>query len=134
MSIRSVSVLGTIGFCSLIIGGCAGEGMMTSSGAASAPSDSGAAVQTDSLQACLARIPASASAGVRQVAEESCRRDEALRVSIVGAATAKSQDRAASGTQGDTLEACLARIPKDASAGQRMLAEESCRRDQANRR
>jgi hypothetical protein len=42
--------------------------------------------------------------------------------------------RAASGSAGDTLEACAARIPKDASDGQRMLAEESCRRDQAARR
>jgi hypothetical protein len=68
------------------------------------------------------------------VAEESCKRDEAVKMSIVGTATAKSHDRVASGTQGDTLEACMARIPKDASAGQRMLAEESCQRDQANRR
>jgi hypothetical protein len=34
----------------------------------------------------------------------------------------------------DSLNACMARIPKDATAGQRMLAEESCRRDQALRR
>ncbi len=40
---------------------------------------------------------------------------------------------AASGTQGDSLQACMARIPQDASAGQRMLAEQSCQRDQANR-
>jgi hypothetical protein len=43
-------------------------------------------------------------------------------------------DRIASGAVEDTLNACLARIPKDASAGQKMLAEESCKRDQANRR
>lgn len=43
-------------------------------------------------------------------------------------------DRIASGAVEDTLNACLARIPKDASAGQKMLAEESCRRDQAARR
>jgi hypothetical protein len=53
---------------------------------------------------------------------------------IVGTASAKSGDRVASGTQGDTLDACMARIPKDASSGQRMMAEESCKRDQANRR
>jgi hypothetical protein len=107
---------------------------MGSSASSGGGSSSGASVQNDSLQACLGRISSSASAGTRQVAEESCRRDEAVRVGIVGAASAKSQDRAASGTVGDTLEACMARIPKDASAGQRMLAEESCRRDQANRR
>lgn len=43
-------------------------------------------------------------------------------------------DRVAPGAVEDTLNACLARIPKDASAGQKMLAEESCRRDQAARR
>lgn len=46
----------------------------------------------------------------------------------------KNIDRVASGAVEDTSNACMARIPKDASAGQRMLAEESCRRDQANRR
>ncbi len=39
----------------------------------------------------------------------------------------------ASGAVEDTLKACLARIPKDASAGQRMMAEESCQRDEATR-
>lgn len=54
-----------------------------------------------------------------------------------GAATSastKNIDRVASGAVEDSLNACLARIPKDASAGQRLVAEESCRRDQANRR
>jgi len=46
----------------------------------------------------------------------------------------KGIDRIASGAVEDTLEACKARIPKDATAGQKMLAEESCRRDQAARR
>lgn len=40
---------------------------------------------------------------------------------------------AASGTARDTLEACLARIPEDASAGQRMMAEQSCARDEEAR-
>jgi hypothetical protein len=46
----------------------------------------------------------------------------------------KNIERIASGAVEDSLNACMARIPKDASAGQQMLAEESCRRDQANRR
>lgn len=48
--------------------------------------------------------------------------------------TTKNIDRVATGAVEDTLNACLARIPTNASAGQKMLAEESCRRDQANRR
>lgn len=39
----------------------------------------------------------------------------------------------ASGAAEDSQQACLARIPKDATAGQRMLAEHSCKRDQASR-
>ena len=34
----------------------------------------------------------------------------------------------------DTLKACLARIPKDGSAGQRMLAEQSCEQDEGTRK
>lgn len=37
--------------------------------------------------------------------------------------------RVSTGTQGDTLEACLARIPSDATAGQRMIATMTCERD-----
>ena len=131
MARRSVGLCGVVVVMGLLVGGCATDGSMGSSAASGSASVSGA---NDSLQACLGRISSSASAGNRQVAEESCRRDEAVRVGIVGTASAKSQDRAAAGTVGDTLEACMARIPKDATAGQRMLAEESCRRDQANRR
>lgn len=40
----------------------------------------------------------------------------------------------AAGAVGDTLQACLARIPADASAGQRMIAEQSCGRDQGDRK
>jgi len=149
MRIRTEGKVVFVALLGILIGGCASEGTTssgggaasgsgagagaTSSSASTSGSAGGAAAQADSLQACLAKIPPSATAGTRQVAEESCKRDEAVRASLVGTAAAKSNDRAASGTQGDTLEACMARIPKDASAGQKMLAEQSCRRDQANR-
>jgi hypothetical protein len=42
-------------------------------------------------------------------------------------------DRVSQGTQGDSLDACMARIPSDASAGQRMVAELTCKRDAENR-
>ena len=42
-------------------------------------------------------------------------------------------NRVSQGTQGDSLAACLARIPGDASAGQRMFAEGTCQRDAKNR-
>src|SRR5574341_2410663 len=41
---------------------------------------------------------------------------------------------AASGTPGDSLQSCLGRIPKDATAGQRLIAERSCARDEAERK
>lgn len=43
-------------------------------------------------------------------------------------------NRPAPGTFGDTLEACLARIPADASPAQRMLAEDTCRRNAERQR
>lgn len=41
--------------------------------------------------------------------------------------------RVSQGTQGDSLDACMSRIPDDASAGQRMIAERTCQRDAKNR-
>lgn len=41
--------------------------------------------------------------------------------------------RVSQGTQGDSLKACLSRIPSDASAGQRMVAEGTCHRDANDR-
>ncbi len=39
----------------------------------------------------------------------------------------------ASGAAEDTLKACLVRIPKDASTGQRRMAEQGCERDEGTR-
>ncbi len=41
--------------------------------------------------------------------------------------------RIAAGAVEDALKACMARIPKDASIGQRMTAEQSCGRDERDR-
>jgi hypothetical protein len=40
----------------------------------------------------------------------------------------------ASGASEDSLKACLTRIPKDATEGQRLIAEQSCRRDDGERK
>jgi len=64
------------------------------------------------------------------IAEQSCQDNEKLHQGVVGTAIAKSGNRASAGTQGDSLKACMTRIPTDATAGQRLLAEESCKRDQ----
>lgn len=47
---------------------------------------------------------------------------------------AEGQGRPASGTSGDSLKACMDRTPSDASAGQRMMAEQSCQRDEGGRK
>ena len=61
--------------------------------------------------------------------------DTALAVdkTVPAAVSPKSNDAVAAGSVEDSLHACLARIPKDATAGQKMLAEESCRRAEADR-
>lgn len=98
MADRSVSVIGAIALLGVMVGGCASEGMVESSGTGSAS-------------------------------------DQTRGSSGMGSAssTTKNIDRVASGSVEDTLDACKGRIPKDASAGQKMLAEQSCRRDQAAR-
>ena len=39
----------------------------------------------------------------------------------------------AAGAAEDTFKACMARIPKDASIGQRMIAEQGCMPDESDR-
>jgi hypothetical protein len=45
-----------------------------------------------------------------------------------------TESDAASGAVEDTLKSCITRIPKDASIGQRMIAVESCQRDDVDRK
>jgi hypothetical protein len=40
----------------------------------------------------------------------------------------------AAGASEDSFQACLARIPKNATTGQRMIAEQSCQRDEQDRK
>jgi hypothetical protein len=45
-----------------------------------------------------------------------------------------SRNRIAAGVEEETLDTCLAHIPQDATAGQKMMAEQTCRRDFSVRR
>ena len=47
-----------------------------------------------------------------------------------GSASSASSSDVASGTYGDSLEACLGRIPGNATDGQRMFAKGTCQRDE----
>ena len=46
---------------------------------------------------------------------------------VVTSSPVENLDGIASGAVEDTLKACLARIPADATAGQRLLAEQGCK-------
>lgn len=59
--------------------------------------------------------------------------DKASAIPVSPAATTPGNVLAA-GASEDSLKACLARIPKDATNGQRMIAEQSCRRDDGDRK
>lgn len=121
--------------CLLGTAGCASKDatIQPTSEALSLPSTAAEATPvgpSEFLKACLTKITGESTEGAKMVAEQSCRDNEALHQGVAGTAIAKSGNRASAGTQGDSLEACLVRIPGDATVGQRMLAEESCKRDQ----
>lgn len=130
----------------LLLSACATEEAITSSGSTQ-PSAAAVPVKNpkkatapvpassptyDTVEACLARIPSDSTPGTRMLAEGSCRREGSISSSLLTADT--NRNRVASGSVEDSLDSCMARIPKDGSAGQRMLAEESCKRDQVNQR
>ena len=94
----------------LIVSGCASDGKMESSGSGSSTSGGGAVVSRPT-----------SSGGV--AAESSSMHQ-----------SSSTNSRIAAGVEEETLNSCLDRIPKDATAGQKMLAEQTCRRDFAGRR
>jgi hypothetical protein len=49
-------------------------------------------------------------------------------------AAVAAKSLAAAGAVEDSLQACQTRIPKDASIGQRLIAEQSCARDENDRK
>ncbi|MCE3223718.1 MAG: exported protein of unknown function [Nitrospira sp.] len=131
----------------LMLGACATEEAITSGGStqpsapavpvkspkkASAPAPASSPTY-DTVEACLARIPSDSTAGTRMLAEGSCRREGPVGSSLLTTDT-KTRNRVASGSVEDNLDDCMARIPQDASAGQRMLASASCKRDYTNQR
>lgn len=127
VSIAFACLLGTAGCAS---DQAARQPTSTDSSVSSVTTESASVGPSDSLRACLAKISGDSSKGMRMIAEQSCQDNEKLHQGVVGTAIAKSGNRASAGTQGDSLEACMARIPLDATVGQRMLAEESCKHDQ----
>ena len=110
----------------LMIGGCATDSKMESS-SDSASSTGGAAESSPTTTGSSSRPMTSDS----KVADSDSMMSEGT--SSINKA-GSSQNRIAAGVEEEALDTCIARIPKDATAGQRMLAEQTCRRDFAVRR
>jgi hypothetical protein len=83
--------------------------------------------------AFLLSSPALAAALATALAVLPVRAAEPAPSAAVPAASTKGLGLTAAGAAEDTLKACLARIPEEASAGQRMIAEQSCGRDEQDR-
>ena len=92
----------------LMVAGCATDGKMESSGTSSSMS-----TEAPSSRPAMSGGSAAGSSSMNK---------------------SSSGNRVAAGVEEETLDTCLARIPKDATAGQKMLAEQSCQREFAARR
>ena len=99
-----------------MVGGCASDGKMESSGSSSSMSSSGSEGAAMSEAPSKPAMSGGSAAGSSSMNKSS------------------SGNRVAGGVEEETLDTCLARIPKDATAGQKMLAEQSCQREYATRR
>ncbi len=66
-------------------------------------------------------------------AKAPARASKAVKKSVPPTEQAEGRKIVASGAAEDSQSDCTARIPKDATAGQRLLAEQSCARDQSVR-
>jgi len=84
------------------------------------------------MVACLTLSAGCAETSSQEMAQSSGEATSSMASSGSGASSGTST--IAAGAAGDTLNACLARIPASASAGQRMIAEQSCGRDQGDRK
>lgn len=101
----------------LILGGCASDGKMEASDNSSMASpkmSTAAATEPSSTSPQMSGAAATESNSAKQ--------------------PGSSKNRIAAGIDEETLDTCLAQIPGDATAGQRMLAEQTCRRNFSTRR
>lgn len=57
-----------------------------------------------------------------------------LPAQVAAEAGVSTEPEVAAGAVEDTMQACMARIPQDATIGQRMIAEQSCWRDENDRK
>ena len=109
-------------FFGLLIGGCASDG----TGAGSSTVGEGAVMSTPapavSTPAPAEAVSTPTISGAAASESTSMNRSRA------------SKSRMAAEVEEETLNTCVARIPQNATVGQRMLAEQTCRRDYAGQR
>ena len=113
-----------LAFFGVLVGGCASDGKMEASNNSSV-APGGNAVSSPTMSAATATEPTSTSPQTSSAAAT-----ESNSTKQPGS----SQNRIAAGIDEETLDTCLAHIPGDATAGQRMLAEQTCRRNFSTRR
>ena len=119
MSKHTIAML----FLGLILGGCASDPKMDSSqgnraSAGDPPASSNPAMVGTSAAEMSSTSPMTPSTATAESPE----------------AKHSRQTRIAAGVEEETLDTCIARIPQNATAGQKMLAEQTCRRDFSVRR
>lgn len=108
---------------SLIVGGCASDGnKMESSGGSSSTASVPPAASSPAKSDVVAAESSSTSPSTSSAAASDSRSQ-----------ANSSKNRIAAGVEEETLDTCVAGIPQDATAGQRMLAEQTCRRNYASR-
>jgi|KBSMisStandDraft_5_1062788.scaffolds.fasta_scaffold545388_2 membrane-bound lytic murein transglycosylase B len=113
-----------LAFFGLLVGGCASDGKMEASDNSSA-APGGEAVSSPKMSAATATEPSSTSPAMS---------DAAATESNSAKQPGSSKNRIAAGIDEETLDTCLAQIPGDATTGQRMMAEQTCRRNFSTRR
>ena len=113
-----------LAFLGLIIGGCASDAnVKSSSEGMSSMVDGQPAESSRTMSAAADTEPAATNPTMSSPAPaQSKPMDQS------------AKNRIAAGIDEETLDTCLARIPQDATAGQRMLAERTCERDFGRRR
>lgn len=114
-----------ITFFGVIVGGCASDGKMQSSSGSSSTAGEGATVSSPAMSD-VAAIEANSTSPTMS--------DAAATESNSMNQSGSSRNRIAAGVEEETLDTCVAHIPQDATAGQKMMAEQTCRRDFSVRR
>lgn len=104
----------------LIVGGCASDRTMESSSDSSSAGGGAATMSSPTTTSPTASNPTMS-------------KPRAEANSMNQSTSAASKGRIAAGVEEETLDSCVARIPQDATVGQRMLAEQTCRRDFSRR-